>query len=175
MGASRAEVGAIRGRPFSVEWRDEDTEEALKAAYQAERDPSLRTRLHGLWLLRGGWTLSATAGALGVHYRSVVRWAAWYRRGGLAGVRAHRMGGTGQAAFLSEEAEAEVAAEVATGRFRTGAEIGAWIRERYGVSYTLGGVYSLLERLRCAPKAPRPLHEKADIERQDAWKRGDSS
>jgi transposase len=85
------------------------------------------------------------------------------------------MGGTGQEPFLSAEAEAEVAAEVATGRFRTGAEIGARIRERYGVSYTLGGVYSLLKRLRCAPKVPRPLHEKADIERQDAWKRGDSS
>jgi transposase len=158
-----------------VNWRDEDTGEALKSAYQAERDPAMRTRLHGLWLLRGGWTLGAAAGALGVHYRSVVRWVAWYRQGGLAGVRAHRMGGIGQVAFLSAEAEAEVAAEVATGRFRTGAEIGEWIRERYGVSYTLGGVYSLLERLRCAPKVPRPLHEKADIERQDAWKKGGSS
>jgi transposase len=168
-------LGAIRGRLFAVEWRVEDTEEALKAAYQAERDPAQRTRLHGLWPLRCGWTLGAAAGALGVHYRSVQRWAAWYRQGGLAGLRAHRMGGTGQETFPSAEAEAEVAAEVATGRFRTGAEIGEWIRERYGVSYTLGGVYSLLKRLRCAPKVPRPLHAKADIERQDAWKKGGSS
>jgi len=168
-------LGAIRGRPFAVEWRVEDTEATLKAAYQAEREPAMRTRLHGLWLLRGGWTLSATAGALGVHYRSVVRWVAWYRAGGLAGVRAHRMGGTGQAAFLSKGAEAEVAAEVETGRFRTGAEIRAWIEAEYGAAYTVAGVYSLLKRLRCAPKVPRPLHEKADIGRQDAWKRGVSS
>jgi hypothetical protein len=40
-------------------WRDEDTEEALKAIYQAERDPALRTHLHALWLLRCGWTLGA--------------------------------------------------------------------------------------------------------------------
>ena len=168
-------MGAIRGRPFAVKWRGEDTEEALKAAYQAERDPAIRTRLHALWLLRCGWRLGAVAKALGTHYRSVQRWAAWYRQGGLAGVRARRMGGTGQVAFLSPEAEAEVAAEVATGRFRTGAEVGEWIRERYGASYTLGGVYSLLKRLRCAPKVPRPLHAKADIERQDAWKKGGSS
>jgi hypothetical protein len=72
--------------------------------------------------LRSGWALGAVAKALGMHYRSVQRWAAWYRAGGLAGVRAHRMGGRGQVAFLSAEAEAELAA-VATGRFRTGAAI----------------------------------------------------
>mgnify|MGYP000586685286 CR=1 FL=1 len=42
------------GRPFEVTWRQEDTAEALKAAYQGQRDPVLRTRLHGLWLLRSG-------------------------------------------------------------------------------------------------------------------------
>ena len=33
------------GRPFRVNWRPEDTPEALKAAYRAERDTMLRTRL----------------------------------------------------------------------------------------------------------------------------------
>ena len=47
----------MRGRPFEVSWRQEDTPEALKAPYQGERDPELRTRLHGLWLLRSGWRL----------------------------------------------------------------------------------------------------------------------
>jgi transposase len=115
------------------------------------------------------------AEALGAHYRSVQRWAAWYRQGGLGAVRAHRMGGTGQAPFLSAEAEAAVAAEVESGRFRTGAEIRAWIESIYGATYTVAGVYSLLKRLRCAPKVPRPIHAKADVERQEAWERGDSS
>ena len=39
----------MRGRAFEVTWREEDTSEALKAAYQGERDIELRTRLHGLW------------------------------------------------------------------------------------------------------------------------------
>lgn len=49
------------GRPFRVNWRPEDGPEALKAAYLSERDGNLRTRLHGLWLLRSGWQLSDVA------------------------------------------------------------------------------------------------------------------
>jgi transposase len=158
-----------------IEWRADDTPEALKAAYQAERDPRARTRLHALWLLRCGWRLGPVAEAVGVDYRSVQRWAAWYRAGGLAEVRGHRMGGTGQAPFLTAAQQAAVAEAVATGRFRTAAEIRDWIAERYGVTYTLGGVYSLLERLRCAPKVPRPVHVKADPGAPAAWKKGGSN
>ena len=53
------------GRPFRVDWRREDSPESLKAAYLAERDANLRTRLHGLWLLRSGRQLSAVASVLG--------------------------------------------------------------------------------------------------------------
>jgi transposase len=168
-------VGQIRGRPFEVTWREEDTAAALKAAYQAERTPAVRTRLHALWLLRRGWRLEPVAEAVGTHYRSVQRWVGWYRAGGVAAVRAHRLGGTGQAPFLDEVAQAQVGAEVATGRFRTAAQIRDWIAERYGVSYTLGGIYSLLTRLRCGPKVPRPVHAKADPAAQAAWRRGGSS
>ena len=33
----------MRGRPFELTWPEEDTSEALKAAYQGERDIELRT------------------------------------------------------------------------------------------------------------------------------------
>ncbi|MBI2320532.1 MAG: winged helix-turn-helix domain-containing protein [Chloroflexi bacterium] len=128
--------------------------------------------MHGLWLLRDGWRLGEVSEVVGVHYRTVQRWVAWYRVGGLAAVQAHKMGGTGQAPFLTSAQEAEVAAAVATGRFRTGEELRAWIAERFGVAYTVGGVYSLLERLRCRPKVPRPMHAKADRAAQEAWKKG---
>ena len=153
-----------------IEWEPDDTPESLKAGYQTERDPQRRTQVHGLWLLRTGWTLAAVAEALGVHYRTVQRWAAWYRAGGLAEIRGHKMGGKGQPAWLTAEQQAAVAAEVETGRFRTGAEIRDWIAEQFGVTYTVEGVYSLLKRLRCRPKVPRPVHVKADREAQAAWK-----
>ena len=47
-----------RGRPFQVEWRAEDTIEALKAAYRAEKRPEQRQWLHVLWLLRTERTLA---------------------------------------------------------------------------------------------------------------------
>ena len=162
------------GRPFEVAWATADTAAALKVAYQDERDRAIRTRVHALWLLRSGWTLEAVAAAVGTHYRSVQRWVAWYRVGGVAAVRARKMGGHGQAPWLDEVAQAQVAAEVASGRFGTGAQIRDWIAERYGVVYTVAGIYSLLKRLKCSPKVPRPIHTKADPAQQAAFQKGGS-
>ncbi len=94
----------MQGRPFEVTWRREDTTEALKAAYQGERDPELRTRLHGLWLLRSGWRLPSVAAAVGVHYRTVQRWLGWYREGVVPEVVSHKMGGKGHELWRSGDA-----------------------------------------------------------------------
>ncbi len=164
---------ARRGRPFVVAWRDEDTEEALRAGYRAEQRVDVRQRLQALWLLRSGERhLGEVAAVVGVDYRTVQRWVGWYRSGGIDAVRAHRMGGYGQTPRLTPEQQEHVAQEVATGRFRNAAAIRTWIAETYGVTYTEGGMYSLLARLQCAPKVPRPLHEKANLEEQEAWKKG---
>ena len=162
-------------RVVDVGWRDEDTEEGLKAVYLAERDGPVRTRLHALWLLRTGWSVGAVARAVGTHYRSVQRWIAWYRQGGLATVRVRRAGGVGQVAWLSRAAQADLSDAVAQGQFRTAREIRDWIATTYQVTYTLGGVYSLLERLQCDPKVPRPIHAKTDKTAQEAWKKGASA
>ena len=160
------------GRRFEVDWHEEDTTEALKCAFEKEADHQRRRRLHGLWLLRSGWKLPLVAKALGVHYRSVQRWVGWYRKGGISEVLRHKMGGKGQTPFLSEEDEEQVAAEVATGRFRTAAEVRDWIAEQYGVTYRKGSIYGLLRRLECSPKVPRPIHAKADQKQQSDWKKG---
>lgn len=158
------------GRPFQVQWSPEDTAEALKVA--CEREPEQRTRLHGLWLLRRGWSLQDVAEALGVHYRSVQRWVAWYRQGGVAEVCAHRAGGHGQPACLTPEQEARLVEEAAGGRFATAEEARQWVAEEFGVVYRPAGMYGVLYRLGCWPKVPRPVHVKADRAAQEAWKRG---
>jgi transposase len=85
------------------------------------------------------------------------------------------MGGKGQEPFLTDEAEEQVAEEVAIGRFRTAGEIRDWIAEQYGVTYKTSSIYSLMSRLKCAPKVPRPMHAKADQEQQASWKKGGSN
>jgi hypothetical protein len=74
---------------------------------------------------------------------------------------------------LTVEQQEQVAGEVETGRFRNAVAIRTWVAETYGVTYSEGGMYGLLARLRCGPKVPRPLHEKAHLEEQEAWKKGD--
>jgi len=162
----------MAGRRLRVTWEAADTAEALRRAYRSEGDGPVRMRLHGLWLLRSGRPVGAVAATVGVHYRTVQRWVRWYEAGGLAAVRAHRQGGAGPQPRLSAAQQEQVACEVATGRFRSAAEIGAWIRTTFGVSYRPGGLTSLLARLQCAPKVPRPLHAKADLDAQERFKKG---
>jgi transposase len=163
------------GKVFVMDWAEADTAAALWTRYRAEADGKRRMRLQGLWLLRQGRRVEDVAAAVGVHRRTVERWIDWYRHeGGLAGVLAHRQGGVGQPSRLTAAQREAVAEEVATGRFRTAAAIGAWIAETYGVAYRPGGVYDLLGRRRCHPTVPRPLHEKADLAAPAAWKGGAS-
>ncbi len=162
----------MAGRRLRVVWQAADTAEALRQAYRAEADAAMRMRLHGLWLLRSGRAVGEVAATLGVHYRTVQRWVRWYEAGGLAEVRVHRQGGPGPHPRLTAAQQEQVAAEVATGRFRSAAEIGAWIHTTFGVAYRPGGVSALLARLKCAPKVPRPLHAKADLDAQDRFKKG---
>ncbi len=163
------------GKPFVMEWAEADSEEALRRRYRREAHPRRRQWLHGLWLVRRGWRVDDVAEAVGAGRRTVERWLDWYRTSGLDGVLAHRPGGVGQAPWLTALCQEQVATEVATGRFRTADEIGAWITETFGVTYRPGGVTALLGRLRCHPKVPRPLHEKADLAAQETWKKGAST
>ena len=89
------------GRPVRINWRKEDTPETLKAAYLAQRDSILRTRLHGLWLVRSGWRLGEAARVVGVHERTVQTWVRWYREGGRGG-GARSQDGRQRSAALSE-------------------------------------------------------------------------
>jgi transposase len=163
-----------RGRKLRVEWAAEDDAASLRARYRRERRADVRPRLQGLWLVRTGRTTREAAEVVGVEERTVQRWLAWYREGGLAAVTGRHARGRGASSFLTVEQQTELAEEVATGRFRTAAEIRRWVTDRWGVSYTEGGMYALLGRLRCAPKVPRPVHEKADHLAQARWKKGGS-
>ena len=163
---------ARRGRRLTIEWAAEDDAAGLYARYRRERRADVRPRLHALWLVRRGHTTRETAEVLGVDERTVQRWLAWYRAGGLAPIEGRHAGSQGAPSFLTPEQKAELAEEVATGRFRTAAEIRDWIAATYGVEYQVGGVYDLLERLRCRPKVPRPLHAKADPAEQERGKKG---
>jgi transposase len=152
-------------------WRDDEA--ALREAYRQERDAALRPRLQALWLLRRGEPLGQVADLVGVHYRTVQPWAAWYRIGGLAEVRQHRHGGRQGAPSRLTPVQRRVLVERAAAEgFVPIGEARVWTEQRFGVRYAYGGMRSLFHRLRLKWKVPRPLALQASPEAQAAWKKG---
>ncbi len=161
----------MRGRRLRVDWQDDEA--TLRQRYRREADAELRPRWHVLWLLRQGRSATEAAALVGVHRRSVQRWLAWYRQGGLAAVAAHRQGGRqGRRAYLTAAQQAHLTAETAQGTIRTAGEAVRWVEQQFGVRYTEWGMRALLKRLAIGKKVPRPLAAQADLAAQEAWKRG---
>ena len=120
-------------RPLVINWSVEDTEESLFVRYKAEKDTSLRTRLHALAMLRQGTSVAEVMEKLRVSERAVRRWISWHRKGGVEEVLAHKQGsGGGRPCFLDARQQGTLWAKVASGFFLTAREIREWIAERFG-------------------------------------------
>jgi transposase len=157
------------GQRLHLEWQE--TTEQLQLFYRWERNPHRKIRLQALWHLRCDKRLQEVADIIGVGYRTLQYWVAWYREGGLAEVLRRIPGhGSGPAAKLTPIRQRALAAKVALGLFRTIWDAIQWVRDRWGIRYTYSGLHAGLQRLRCAPKVPRPQSVKADPQRQRWWK-----
>jgi transposase len=155
-----------------IDWTH--TADELRTRYQAETDGKLRQRYHALWLLREQrMTLDEIAALLAVHPGTVIRWANWYRAGGLDELQAHRVGRAGGVlARLTLADCAVLAAYAETGCFRSIAEVRQWVADYFGVTYTYWGMRSVLDRCNLHGVLPRPIAPQADLAIQDAWKKG---
>jgi len=158
-------------RRLQVDWKESEAE--LKRLSLKEKDAQNRMRLQALWLFRKGEYIHKVAAIVGCHARSVQDWVAWYRQGGLAEVLKHRKGGKRRnGGRLNEVQLGELKQKAAGGQFRRVQDVVEWVKERYGVTYTCSGMYTLLQRLGLRKKVPRPFHPKASLEEQEAWKKG---
>jgi len=160
------------GRRLPIEWQE--SAEELKALYKRERHPQRRTRLQVLWQLRTGKRIVDVVENVGVSYRAVQQWAAWYRVGGLDKVLHHVTGHASRGAtpYLNAKQQRALAARVELGDFKTVWEVVEWVKDRWGICYSYKGLYSLMKRHRLTLKVPRPQSEKADPGQQAAWKKG---
>lgn len=158
---------------LQVEWQEDEA--SLKELYQQEKDYQNRTRLQTLWYLRRGRTIGETAELVGVHYRTVQEWVAWYRQGGVAEVLSHRHGGSrAQARRLTVAQEAELKGLAEAGKIRTIWDGVHWAEEKHGVVYTYWGMRGVFYRLKLGKKVPRPRNPKASAVQQELWKKGGS-
>lgn len=157
------------GRKLEIEWQE--TADQLKLFYRWERNPHRKIRLQALWHLCCGKGLQSVADLIGVCYRTLQYWVAWYRDGGLREVLRRIPGhGSGAIAKLTPIQERALAAKVSLGLFRTVWDAIQWVRDRWNISYSYSGLHACFQRLNCAPKVPRPQSVKANPQRQREWK-----
>lgn len=164
-----------RGRPLTITWAE--TAEELYQRYRQEQNRHRRDRLHVLWLVCGGRTLTEVSQVVGVPYSTVKRWITGYRQGGLTAVlrRIPGYAANGVGSYLSDEQRTHLRQQADRGDFRTADEVQRWIKQQWSISYSRKGIYSLFGRMKITWKVPRPQAAQADVEAQAAWKKGGSN
>jgi len=153
-----------------------DVDELRRLAGE-ERDALRRDRYRAVLLALDGKEAVEIAGALGRARRSVQDWAYAYRDGGVDAVQPAPR--PGRAPKLPRDREAELKARLDAGPTPAdggvctlrGRDVVAILEREFGVKYSLGGAYDLLERLDYSCLSPRPLHEKADPAAVEDFKR----
>jgi ATP-binding cassette subfamily B protein len=69
------------GRPLEIDWQE--SEEELRELHLQEQNAHRRERLRALLLLQSGNSLVEVSESENIGYRTLKRWVAWYRTGGL--------------------------------------------------------------------------------------------
>jgi transposase len=159
------------GRHVEIKWQE--SEEELRQRYRQETNAQRRTRLHALWLLRQGKSISEVSKLVGVHYRTLQRWIAWYREGGIEAVLTRVTGhhATGQPPKLTSLQRSVLRQRVASGAYRSVPEVVRWVEQYWGIRYTYQGMYSLLKRYQAALKRPDAELAHDEVHHQQ-WKKG---
>lgn len=139
------------GRVLQLHWQDDS--HSLFRMYRAEQDPELRSRLQALWLLRQGRRMGEVADIVGVHYRTIQQWVAWYRRGGVAEVLRHRHGGCqGRTPLLTREQQLKLVERANSEGFSTIGQAVEWVEKELGTTYTYWGMRWVFQRLKLKKK-----------------------
>lgn len=161
----------MRGSVVQIDWQEDEA--ALKRLYLSEKDAVIKPRLHLLWLVRSGKQVKEATEVVGCHARTAQQWLAWYRDGGVDMVRVKKGGNyKGAASRLSPEQTQALISQANKDGFESGLAVRDYIEQTFGVTYTVGSIYSLLKRLKVKKKVPRPMNVKADEAVQDAYKKG---
>jgi transposase len=156
--------------------RPEDAAELSRLIREA-RDAKQRDRLRAIELAIAGRATLEIQEMLGRSRHFVQRGCYTYRDHGLGAVKAKRQ--TGRPPTLPAERNVAFKQRVLDGPLPgaqgdgvctlRGRDCQRILKEEFGASYELQGVYDLLHRLNLSVLVPRPQHRKSDPEAQQAW------
>lgn len=148
--------------------------EVLEKLAAETKKPAFAIKLRALILAHQGWTAVDIAQALGKTDRSIQGWIHLYNQHGLEAIREKR---GGNHVYLTQEQEAQLKAYLEAKAddphdgVRFANELLPLIQERFGVTYSLSGLYVLLHRLGYEWLSPRPRHIKNDPQAVEAFKK----
>ena len=150
----------------------EDLEE-LEKLQKRHRYSHLFHRVKMLRLLKSGESsnLGQAAEALGYSWRQCQRWFTAYKEGGLNELLVSRVHERGPKELVTEEAFEELEGAMKEGQIATIAQAHRFLLKR-GIDYAHPeSVGALLRRRKVKLKTGRPRHEKADSQKQEAFKK----
>ncbi len=161
---------------MDVKLRDPDDERRLEELIRAQRNAKQRDRYRAALLAVRGWPSPRIVTALGRSRRFVQAWAYAYRDGGIAAMRARTS--TGRPTKLPREQEQTFRQRILAGPCGEadqgvcslrGPDARQILEREFGATYTLQGVYDLLDRLGLSCLSPRPRHRKNDPAAMRQW------
>lgn len=148
----------------------------LLSLAKSESNPRLARRIQAIALARQGYSCPEIIEITGNCRRAIQSWVAKYNAHGLEGLKEqHR---SGRHPKLPPAKHKKFCSRIDTGPAKKdstatfyGKDIQQILETEFGVVYSLNGVYQLLHRLGYSCLAPRPRHEKADIQAQKRFKK----
>jgi transposase len=146
-----------------------------EAAYRQSRDPVERSQRQIVWLSASGQPTRAIASATGYSDEWIRTIIHRYNATGHVGDRRHHHPGGHARMLLTETQQAELATAVdgpaPDGGIWSSAKVAAWISARIGRPVGVVRGWEYLQHLRYRPLVPRPHHERADAEQQEAFQK----
>lgn len=138
----------------------------------SHRGGPLEARLKMLRLLQSGAYRSRAQVALVLGYtpRQLQRWWDVYRKGGLAALQVRGTPG-GSRERITPEAWAALEEQMSAGRVAQLSDAQRFLKEQFGMLYSIGGLSDLMRRHKAKRKTGRRRHQKSSAPAQEAWKK----
>ena len=115
-----------------------------------------RERLLAITLgMENQWSTKEIAQTIGRGEATIYCWFKSFREGGLEKLL-KKESGKGFAGALNEEQMEEFRAELEKGKWRTGGQAYAWLKEKFGITFHPNNIYKYLKKARWALEATAP-------------------
>lgn len=160
----------LKGFPFIIGgmknfWLTKDQIEALRAAHRAERNSNAAYKLNAVILLGSGWNLKAVKEALLLDDETLRSYVKKYKSGGIeALIKTNHQGSN---ASLSVEQQKSLTEELEANIYLTACAVAEYVKETFGVVYSVSGIRDLLHRLDFGYKKPKLIPGNPDREAQE--------